>query len=43
MNILELKKMINEYFIRYANNIKSFNAEFYRSINDLITNWLNMV
>ena len=42
MNILELKKLINEYCIRYVNNIKSFNSEFYPSINDLVTSWSNM-
>ena len=42
MNILELKKLINEYCVRYVNNIKTFNAEFYPSINDLVSSWSNM-
>ena len=42
MNIIELKKMINEYCVRFVNNIKSFNSEFYPSINDLVSSWSNM-
>ena len=42
MNIFELKKLINEYCVRYVNNIKTFNAEFYPSINDLVSSWSNM-
>ena len=42
MNILELKKMINEYCVRYINNIKNFDTEFYPTINDFITTWSNL-
>ena len=42
MNIIELKKMVNEYCIRYINNIKNFDVEFYPKINDLVTSWSNM-
>ena len=42
MNIVELKKMINEYCVRCINNIKNFDAEFYPTINDFITSWSNM-
>ena len=42
MNIIELKKMVNEYCIKYINNIKNFDAKFYPTINDLVTSWSNM-
>ena len=42
MNMRELKKMIKEYCVRYVDNIKKFNEEFYPSINDLIGSWSNM-
>ena len=42
MNIMELKKMINEYCQRFVENIKSFDIEFYPTINDLVGTWSNM-
>ena len=42
MNILELRKMINEYCIRFVNNVKNFDDEFYPSINDLVSSWSNL-
>ncbi len=42
MNMRELKKMIKEYCIRYVDNVKAFDVEFYPSINDLIGTWSNM-
>lgn len=42
MNMHELKKMIKEYCVRYIDNLKTFNEEFYPSINDLIGTWSNM-
>ena len=41
-NMIELKKMIVDYCKRYVENIKSFDAEFYPSINDLVATWSNM-
>jgi len=41
-NMMELKKMINEYCIRYVDNIKAFDMEFYPTINDLVGTWSNM-
>ena len=42
MNMIELKKMIKEYCIRYVENIKTFDAEFYPTINDMVGTWSNM-
>ena len=42
MNMRELKKMIKEYCIRYVDNVKKFDEEFYPSINDLVGTWSNM-
>ena len=42
MNMRELKKMIKEYCVRYVDNVKAFDVEFYPSINDLIGTWSNM-
>ena len=42
MNMRELKKLIKEYCVRYVENVKSFDAEFYPSINDLVSTWSNM-
>ena len=42
MNMRELKKLIKEYCVRYVENIKKFDEEFYPSINDLIGTWSNM-
>ena len=42
MNMRELKKMIKEYCVRYVDNVKSFDAEFYPSINDLVGTWTNL-
>ena len=42
MNMMELKKMINEYCVRYVENIKQFDIEFYPTINDMIGTWSNM-
>ena len=42
MNMRELKKIIKEYCIRYIDNLKKFDEEFYPSINDLIGTWSNM-
>ena len=42
MNMMELKKMINEYCIRYVENIKNFDLEFYPTINDMVGTWSNM-
>ena len=42
MNMRELKKIIKEYCVRYVENMKKFDEEFYPSINDLIGTWSNM-
>ncbi len=42
MNMRELKKMIKEYCVRYVDNVKGFDAEFYPSINDLVGTWTNL-
>ena len=42
MNMRELKKLIKEYCVRYVENVKKFDEEFYPSINDLIGTWSNM-
>ena len=42
MNMIELKKMINEYCNRYVENIKNFDLEFYPTINDMVGTWSNM-
>ena len=42
MNMRELKKMIKEYCVRYVENVKKFDEEFYPSINDLVGTWSNM-
>ena len=42
MNMRELKKMIKEYCVRYVENVKQFDIEFYPSINDLVGTWTNM-
>lgn len=42
MNMRELKKMIKEYCVRYVDNVKKFDQEFYPSINDFISTWSNM-
>ena len=42
MNMIELKKMIKEYCNRYVENIKSFDVEFYPTINDSIGTWSNL-
>ena len=42
MNMRELKKMIKEYCVRYVDNVKKFDEEFYPSINDLVATWSNM-
>ncbi len=42
MNMRELKKIIKEYCVRYVDNVKKFDAEFYPSINDLVATWSNM-
>jgi uncharacterized protein YeaO (DUF488 family) len=41
-NMIELKKLINDYCKRYIDNLKEFDAEFYPSINDLVGTWTNM-
>ena len=38
----ELKKLIKEYCMRYVENVKKFDEEFYPTINDLIGTWSNM-
>ena len=42
MNMRELKKIIKEYCVRYVENAKKFDEEFYPTINDLIGTWSNM-
>ena len=42
MNMRELKKMIKEYCVRYVDNVKKFDEEFYPSINDMVATWSNM-
>ena len=42
MNMKELKKMIKDYCIRYVENIKQFDIDFYPTINDMIGTWSNM-
>ena len=42
MTMMELKKMIKEYCTRYVDNIKTFDAEFYPTINDMVGTWSNM-
>ena len=42
INMQELRKMIKEYCVRFVENVKSFDAEFYPTINDLVTTWSNM-
>jgi len=42
MNMRELKKLIKDYCVRYVENVKKFDEEFYPSINDLIGTWSNM-
>ena len=41
-NMMELKKMIKEYYTRYVDNIKNFDLEFYPTINDMVGTWSNM-
>jgi hypothetical protein len=41
-NMIELKKLINEYCIRFVDNIKSFDLEFYPTINDMVGTWSNL-
>ena len=36
MNMMELKKMIKDYCVRYVENIKQFDSEFYPTINDMV-------
>ena len=38
----ELKKIIKEYCVRYVENAKKFDEEFYPTINDLIGSWTNI-
>ena len=38
----ELKKLIKEYCMRYVENVKKFDEEFYPTINDLIGIWSNL-
>ena len=42
MNMIELKKLIKDYCTRYVENVKSFDAEFYPTINDMVGTWSNM-
>ena len=42
MNMSELKRIIKDYCVRYIDNIKTFNTDFYPSINDLIGIWSNL-
>ena len=42
MNMLELKRIIKDYCVRYVDNIKTFDTDFYPSINDLIGIWSNL-
>ena len=42
MNMLELKRLIKDYCVRYVENIKNFDTDFYPSINDLIGIWSNL-
>ena len=42
MNMRELKKMIKEYCVRYIDNLKKFDEEFFPTINDLTGTWTNM-
>ena len=42
MNMRELKKMIKEYCLRYIDNLKKFDEEFFPTINDLTGTWTNM-
>ncbi len=42
MNMRELRKMIKEYCVRFVDNIKKFDEEFYPTINDLVMTWSNM-
>ena len=42
MNMRELKKMIKEYCVRYVENVKKFDVDFYPTINDLVGTWTNM-
>ena len=36
------KKMIKKYCVRYVDNVKSFDVEFYPTINNLIGTWSKM-
>ena len=42
MNMRELKKIIKEYCVRYVDNLKKFDEDFYPSINDMVSTWSNM-
>ena len=42
MNMIELRKMVNEYCTRYVENIKQFDMDFYPTINDMVGTWSNM-
>ena len=42
MYMSELKRIIKDYCVRYIDNIKTFNTDFYPSINDLIGIWSNL-
>ena len=42
MNMVELRKMVNEYCTRYVENIKQFDMDFYPTINDMVGTWSNM-
>ena len=42
MNMIELKKMIDEYCVRFVDNVKKFDIDFYSTINDTIGTWTNM-
>ena len=42
MNMVELKKMIDEYCTRFIDNVKTFDVDFYSTINDTIGSWTNM-
>ena len=36
------KKIIKKYCVRYVDNVKAFDVEFFTTINDLIGTWSKM-
>ena len=41
-NMIELKKLVNEHCIRFVDNIKAFDVEFYKTINDMVAAYSNL-